>query len=495
MEVTGMYTREKTGIRSAVLQPVLLFILIMFIPCAIAQGIPFQEDYTAIDLAAKSVLMLEIYDRSNKPFATGSGFVAFDNQTIITNYHVMEDAYSIKAYSDDGDCYMINSVIAADEDKDIAILGFESPVDIQPLSLAENSEILRGQPVVAIGSPVGIKNTVSTGNISTVLSDDTITMIQFTAPISHGSSGGALFNAEGQVIGITTSSLEAGQNLNYAVDINEILLLYANRPDNQMSFTEYFTGDVTPPSNTISPTATPAPDTTTTKPTPELPSKISDLTAKQIGPNSVKLEWKENSKGSFTYYTRFEFVQEAVFGNTITTTGTSYVFENLLPGYEYAFTVSTSEFDANAPSVKLEMQEADKFTSRNYKAISAIMYYCNAGESFWDAKRTKITKFTLEDMKKAGVTRDYALVLTFNISKASQDSTIDTLYNIVTPKGKLVVFAGNAKIDKKGYRNIRLYVNINQMILECVQFNEKGTYTLKQYFNGQLAAKTSFKVN
>ena len=75
-----------------------------------------------------------------------------------------------------------------------------------------------GEAVVAIGSPLGLQNTVSTGIISARRDG----YLQTTAPISHGSSGGALFNMTGQVIGITSAGMEEGANLGFAIPINEV---------------------------------------------------------------------------------------------------------------------------------------------------------------------------------------------------------------------------------------------------------------------------------
>lgn len=76
---------------------------------------------------------------------------------------------------------------------------------------------MRGQKVVAIGSPLGLFNSVSDGIISGFRVIDDVDMIQFTAPISHGSSGGALLNMYGEVIGISTAGIDEGQNINLAM--------------------------------------------------------------------------------------------------------------------------------------------------------------------------------------------------------------------------------------------------------------------------------------
>lgn len=177
----------------------------------------FSNDVEAINKAAKSVLMLEVYDNKGICIATGSGFVAFNNSTLITNYHVIDEGSYIIGNSDDGDRFRLSKVLCSNKALDIAILSFDDDTNIAPLPLYCGDNLMRGEPVVAIGSPISVTNTVSKGNISALYTDDDIPWIQFTAPISHGSSGGALFNDDGAVIGITSASYTYGEDMNLAV--------------------------------------------------------------------------------------------------------------------------------------------------------------------------------------------------------------------------------------------------------------------------------------
>ena len=89
---------------------------------------------------------------------------------------------------------------------------------LKPLPIYKGEKkLVRGQKVVAIGSPLGLFNSVSDGIISGFRVIGDVDMIQFTAPISHGSSGGALLNMFGEVIGISTAGMDDGQNINLAV--------------------------------------------------------------------------------------------------------------------------------------------------------------------------------------------------------------------------------------------------------------------------------------
>ena len=87
-----------------------------------------------------------------------------------------------------------------------------------------SKELVRGQKVIAIGSPLGLFNSVSDGIISGFRKIKDMDMIQFTAPISSGSSGGAVLNTYGQLIGISTAGIDKGQNINLAVSYKSINL-------------------------------------------------------------------------------------------------------------------------------------------------------------------------------------------------------------------------------------------------------------------------------
>ena len=188
----------------------------------------FTEDADAIEQAADSVFMLEIYGYDNRKIGVGSGFVAFDSSTLVTNYHVIDGGAYVIAISDEYDRYIISRVCIQDTAKDIAILKFDEENVARPLELDGKSKLKRSQPVVAIGSPAGLMNTVSIGNISAFYKKDGRDWIQFTAPISSGSSGGALLNDEGKVIGITTATYASTQNINMAVKAENVLKLYNN---------------------------------------------------------------------------------------------------------------------------------------------------------------------------------------------------------------------------------------------------------------------------
>lgn len=213
--------------------------------------VPFQTDYAAIDKAAKSAFLLEVYDADDQMIATGSGFVVFDKGTLITNEHVIRGAAYIIAHSDQYKAsYKLTEVKAADAELDIAVLKFDAAANVLPLTVDAGAELLRGQPVTAIGSPQGVLNTVSSGNISNIVyySEQIPDYIQFTAPISPGSSGGALFNDQGNVIGLCVGSLSEGQAMYYAIPIKYVEAVYeAAGNTKEMLLTAYNNQDIAAP--------------------------------------------------------------------------------------------------------------------------------------------------------------------------------------------------------------------------------------------------------
>ncbi len=174
------------------------------------------------DTVGPSVCYIEVSDSSNKPFATGSGFVINKSGIIVTNYHVIDGAYYAKVKFSDGRSLTVDKVLAYDENRDIAILKLSgsNPTEVK---LGDSSTIKSGQKILTIGSPEGLENTISDGLISN--RERTLggqKYIQISAPISSGSSGGVLLNYKGEVIGITCAYFVDGQNLNLAIPINDL---------------------------------------------------------------------------------------------------------------------------------------------------------------------------------------------------------------------------------------------------------------------------------
>ena len=192
-------------------------------------GTAFSDDPAAISQTALSVVKLSCYDQNGELFCTGSGFCLFEEGTVITNYHVIsENCYRIVAVKEDGQSFEISTIVAYDADKDIAILKTKARPQVELLEYSTR-QLEKGEKVVAIGSPLGLLNSVSAGVFSGYVEEDDVQLIQFTASISQGSSGGPLFDNEGRVIGITSAYFVNGQNLNLAVPIEEVVNLWDSR--------------------------------------------------------------------------------------------------------------------------------------------------------------------------------------------------------------------------------------------------------------------------
>jgi S1-C subfamily serine protease len=154
----------------------------------------------------------------------GSGFFIKDG-VIVTNYHVIEGGESAKILLSNGNYVDVEGVLYTDSNIDIAILKLAKEVGIKPVTIGQILDTDKGSIAVAIGSPLGLFNTVSTGIISNFWEADGVNLIQISIPITNGNSGGALFNESGKLIGITSSGIGEA-NLNFAISSTHIIPIY-----------------------------------------------------------------------------------------------------------------------------------------------------------------------------------------------------------------------------------------------------------------------------
>ena len=187
-----------------------------------APGTPSAPlSYEALAGLAASVVMIEVLSASGECAATGSG-VLIAPGIVLTNFHVVQGGWSYCVHlENDPAAYRTSELLKYHNTHDLALLRI--PCAGQPIPLYRGGPLARGQEVVAIGSPLGLFNSVSDGIISGFRQIEEKAMIQFTAPTSPGSSGGALLNRFGQLIGVITGAFRDGQNLNLAVDYQTIL--------------------------------------------------------------------------------------------------------------------------------------------------------------------------------------------------------------------------------------------------------------------------------
>ncbi len=163
----------------------------------------------------------------------GSGFVIHEDGYVVTNNHVVDRAREISVEFRDGRV-MPAEIVSTDANFDLAVLKVLSPAPLSPIALGDSSDLMTGEPVIAVGNPLGFQYSVSTGVVSAVHRDlkeldqagKSVTaltdLIQTDAAINPGNSGGPLLNAYGQVIGINTAIRGDAQLIGFAIPINRL---------------------------------------------------------------------------------------------------------------------------------------------------------------------------------------------------------------------------------------------------------------------------------
>lgn len=183
---------------------------------------------------SKAVVIIEALDERGSVMGQGSGFIVTPQGAVVTNLHVVQGATSLRVKLPGGDAYKTADLVDVDDAKDIAIVkvkGFKLPA----VTLGDSDKAETGEAVIAISSPEGLVNSISTGVISGVRRFDTHRVFQITAPIGQGSSGGALFNSSGEVIGVITYLFKSGQNINFAVPINYARGMIGDQPSKTLA--------------------------------------------------------------------------------------------------------------------------------------------------------------------------------------------------------------------------------------------------------------------
>jgi len=181
-------------------------------------------DIPAISREANgSIVSIVMSDKKRHPIAQGSGFLISKDGQVVTNYHVIKNGSFAVVKLPNGTFFAVDGVLASDKSRDVAIIKMHGN-DFRPLTLGDSDRLQVGEEVVAIGNPLSLESTVSNGIVSAIRSveDEGGKFVQITAPISPGSSGGPLFNMAGEVVGITTSHIRGGENLNFAIPINAV---------------------------------------------------------------------------------------------------------------------------------------------------------------------------------------------------------------------------------------------------------------------------------
>lgn len=166
-------------------------------------------------IASKSIVVVHTLNETNEQISQGSGIVVADEE-VVTNCHVLELGTSFQVHVG-GDVFR-STILGANWDSDLCLLTVPG-LGVPSAKIGSSGSLNVGSRVFAVGSPRGLDLSLSEGIVSQLRKETTYPLIQTTAAISPGSSGGGLFDDEGFLIGITTFYIEGGQNLNFALPI------------------------------------------------------------------------------------------------------------------------------------------------------------------------------------------------------------------------------------------------------------------------------------
>ena len=198
-------------------------------------GHHYRDNYTLQELTPTEIYEqtkhcvgeIITYNKNGSELSLGTGFVYSEDGKIITNYHVMKDAYSAKITIQNR-TYTIQKVLAYDESIDLIVLKINATLPTIKICYNEHPV---GKSVYAFGSSRGLFGTFSQGIITysnRIL--ENVQYVQHDAAISSGNSGGPLINSYGEIIGINTMYIKDSQNLNFAIRVNEIGNLHFSTP-------------------------------------------------------------------------------------------------------------------------------------------------------------------------------------------------------------------------------------------------------------------------
>jgi len=190
---------------------------------------------TPRDIALRSfasVVSIAIKTPSGRPLALGSGFV-IERGIVVTNFHVIRGggSGSVRLVGDP-EWHPIEGTVGADTDLDLALLSVPS-LQASPLPIGDNENLAIGDEIFVVSNPQDLEGTFSQGIVSGKRKLDEVRLLQITAPISGGSSGGPVLDGEARVVGVATSSLKDGQNLNFAITAEHVTALLAAKGPSQ----------------------------------------------------------------------------------------------------------------------------------------------------------------------------------------------------------------------------------------------------------------------
>ncbi|VTS05425.1 trypsin-like peptidase domain-containing protein [Tuwongella immobilis] len=163
----------------------------------------------------------------------GTGIIIDPRGYIVTNHHVVDDVTLLRIRMADGTTYP-SRVIARDAENDLALIKIDAPKPLPTMPIGTSSDLMRGEPVIAIGNAFGYEHTVSSGIISALKRDVTLnkevsykSLIQTDAAINPGNSGGPLLNVRGELIGVNVAIRAGAHGIAFAIPVDSMLKISA----------------------------------------------------------------------------------------------------------------------------------------------------------------------------------------------------------------------------------------------------------------------------
>src|SRR4051794_36761937 len=198
-------------------------------PSAAAQGAVTPRQIAARAHAA--LLMIRALDANGDTLGLGTGFLVSADGKFVTNYHVIQEAARLSVKLLDGAEYREVSLVAADPASDLALMQIPGASGLPAMPMGSDAQMEVGDRVFVMGNPLGMGGTFTDGMVSGKRPLEGVAMLQISAPISPGSSGGPVMNERGEVIGVATMMVMGGQNLNMAVPVRYLAPMLALRAE------------------------------------------------------------------------------------------------------------------------------------------------------------------------------------------------------------------------------------------------------------------------
>ena len=197
-----------------------------------ASPLSAQEDLPQLIARIQpAVVTIIIFDGSGRVIGNASGFFINPRGDLVSNYHVLSRAAKAEIKTFEGRRYPINLVLAANPKLDLIKVSAALPAGPPAYLSISPTRPRLGERVIVLSSPLGLDETVSDGMVSGIRRLPGLgELVQISAPISPGSSGGPVLNVKGEVLGVALGFLNRGQNLNFAIPGNLILTLPEDSP-------------------------------------------------------------------------------------------------------------------------------------------------------------------------------------------------------------------------------------------------------------------------